>query len=319
MWHTFDATCLIVVCCCMLTRSRKRKLDSQHAHVNAEIRLVQQKFHRFAQTREQIIHQAAASFAAKREQVCFIVLQPVPHVSLKHAWFSMMGDVCASTLTHIHQFHVDERCPCCHPGSATAPPHCFTSKKFMHDSVQHALLLLGIAAFGSRSQLFVRASQMISVHAAGAVVPACVDRWFLVMPPALVQHFRSVGMESIVTLEEARGLRRVFEVQRQLRYVIEQQQTEGEEQRNKLLTQLKQLCVLVRTMTHSKTAESKRKAVLHSVQTATSVQPTVPWGRSKLKKDANEFTGISSATRRAVAQRRNALTGADRLGVYWKM
>lgn len=293
----------------MLTRAKKRRLVTEEQRVETESEQADKRYLPFRQFRERAMFRAVCR-TLPRTRVSFLVSKPVPHRSLKDAWLTMLGDVCVSGIQRLHMLHPRLNCAAC-----VLEGRCWLSKRYFRDYAQHCLMIVALAAYGSRHQLFARASVPVVVEEAER--QACVDRWFIVLPPALVQHLRSVGMDAAVTFSEAKALRRLYELQCGVKTAL--QTLTSEDAKTKLLHQMHHLCSLAQTVSSPKTCDDFRSEVTRQINDATHIHVTMPWGRSRMKADTSKFNGIATATRHLVAQQRNMLTGADKLGMYWRV
>lgn len=293
----------------MLTRSRKRKVEMEEAQqrLARAAREVHEKFRFYRQHRDMVVHRSIRS-VTRPEEVCYRVFKPVRQLSLKHAWLGMLSDVCATGFDSFQAQHARQECETC-----IQKGKCALSARFVQDYIQTCMVVLALAAQGTRSQLFVRASKLIMVEE----TRACIDKWYMIAPPHVTKHLRSINMETVTTPDEAPLLQRIYEMQMNAKELI-QVDTMNDDFRTRMKQQLTQFCMLVNQITSPVIQDAMRTAYLQKAADVTYIQPTVPRGRSRLKEGARTFSGIRAGTRHAVAQQRNVLTGADRLGMYWR-
>ncbi len=297
------------LCRHMLTRNRKRKLEADEAHARRqhELQRVNEKFRVYRQHRDSVVHRVVKA-ATRREDVCYRVFRPIPQVSLKHAWLSMLSDVCTTGYSAFQAQHPVAQCDTCRRNG-----RCLLSERFVQDYIQSCFQVITLAAQGVRSQVFVRASHLVML----STTRACMDRWYATVPAHIAAHVRSIGMETVVTTEEAPILRRMYEMQLNAKQIILMDALQ-EDLRTSVKHYLTHCCMLVNQIINPAISATTRHALLQKANGSTHLEPSAPRGRSTLKEGASAFSGIRGATRHAVAQQRNLLTGADRLGMYWK-
>lgn len=295
---------------------------AQHAHMVA---LIEKTFHGGKRTREWEVEQYAHNVAKKEfggMRTKGVVAVPVPHASLGAAWMASQEELCqaafelwrrCSTERSVHV--CASRCTTHVVPAATMSHLCTTAFTLERNMVHDEHKVVALAAAGSRTAHFVGGYVIVQNEVMFDAQP------FLIVPPDLCAQLRSIKTLFIATPDEAHVVNKLFAVQNDLLMLLEDPRVVAAfKSEGRVRALLRSAALFVSKITKHDTEAATRVATMESALKLCARFP--PTGASEVASSVtlaagqDHVEGMPFASRKALAQRRNQLTGANACGYY---
>lgn len=259
-----------------------------------------------------------------------MVVRPVPHVTLREAWMAYQSELCQAAFhrwrqlqheaTHPYSLQLSHHSQCasqCHLDYllASSRPHlCTTAFTVERNMVHDTHKVLAMAAAGCRT------SNIIPGFIVSGNEVLFDPQPFLIVPGVLCINMRSIKTLFVATEQEASVLQPLFALQYELVQLLENPEAlmlfKSEQHIRKLL---RSAALLFTKITHPASGNDVRVASLAKAKELCRRFPALAPRQSvtvTLPAAASVVQDMPFATRRALALRRNQLTGMDACGYY---
>lgn len=261
-------------------------------------------------------------FAQAELSVKRVIASPVPHVSLRAAWMSVQSELCKTAFQLWRVRQKECSLVVCASGCtddsilASAVPHlCTTAFLIERNMIHDEHKVVALASAGARS------ARLIGGYVMANNEVVFEPQAYLVLPPALCAQLRSIKTLFAATPVEALTLHDLFFVQKQLVEMLESNAVDLFKSERHIRALLRTAAILFTKITYPTTQEASRTSCLSKAQELcrrylVHPPPAATPLRVTLPEAASEFQGMPFASRKALAQRRNQLTGVQACGYY---
>lgn len=242
---------------------------------------------------------------------CRTVTLPCPAPDLETLYLCVKGERYAAAYGHMLSRHNQTSCRLCRDGGGR---QCFEYKWFQHEYMDAWRVVVALALQGTRRQTFVPALTTVP----GLKGLQIGQRWFMLLSPENGAQMRKFFIRYAVTYDELDALDKLYDVQRRLFTALHSPIARSVRWRSDAQYEIRQLASTVATLTSSVAGVAERQHALAQGEAFPGVEASGLYHEeSALLPEESVFNGVPMATRHAVAQWRNTLTGADKCGVYW--